>query len=457
MTSIAPSAIERSAYPTYGARPAGAGAPATAPAARLGEWYVRLFFLSTFFPYPGLPLGNANGLQLCQAMALASSAALAFRPPSRALRGMMTILTVLMFSNFINLIRYDPPQPDVMPKEALSYVLGVWAMWPATFLASRRRFRTALSLAAGAVLVHSAVGAYQMYAFTRNEFPLLWLYRNPSFMPMSSWAEAYATYMKRPCGLFPEPSAMGAALGPWLVLLAAEGVAPSPSLGLGPRARRLYLAAAASGFVLLGLSRSGSAVATVAALLLVVCLKLGPIVRRYGRGGIAAAAAVVAVALASAGYMVGAVGGDLDSRMDSSWGLRGRSIYEALTANIGSWAFLTGLGAGQAEPVIQRLMAGVPLPGGEAKVAVWSIAANYYMEHGLIGATVIVGLLVTMSRSVLRSSERALGAGAMLVWVVGITVTTSYLHIIPVWVFLGLLLEWDRVFPARAGIQRLPS
>lgn len=418
----------------------------------MGVWYVRIFVLASFFPYPAFAIGNNNGLQVCEAMALASTLALMYRPPGRALYALVLILTALMVSNFVNLMRYDAPQPDVMPKEAISYAIGMWTLWPSTFLAARGRFRDALVAAAVATMVHATVGAYQMYAFTKNQFPLLWLYRNPSFMPMQEWAESYATYMKRPCGLFPEPSAMGAALGPWLIVLACQSLAPSPVLGLSRRDRRLFLTATVAGFALLGLSRSGSAVATVGALLLVIASKAGPLLRKRGGAGFLALASLVVMAIGSAGYMISQVGGDLESRVDSSWGLRGRSIYEAVTVNAGSIAFFTGLGAGQAEPKIQELMADVPLPTGQEKVAVWSLAANYYMEHGLIGASALAAVLAMAVRGVLRSSEVALGAGAFLAWGVGVTVTTSYLHVIPVWVFLGALLEWDRIFPKTSQV-----
>ncbi|MGE3818433.1 MAG: hypothetical protein AB7I30_03295 [Isosphaeraceae bacterium] len=426
--------------------------PATA-ARGLGIWYVRLFALAIFFPYPALSIGNNSGLQLGEAMALLATLALVHRPPCRSFHVMVVIVTTMMVSNFLNLMRYVPPRPDGMPKEAISYAVALWPLWPSTFLAARGRFRDALVAASLATLTHAAVGAYQMYAFTKNEFPLLWLYRNPSFMPMSSWAESYATYMKRPCGLFPEPSAMGAALGPWLVILACQSLLPSPALGLSRRDRRLFLIASVAGLALLGLSRSGSSVATVGALLLVLAAKVGPVLRAYGNAGVVALAGVVILAVGSAGYMVTQVGGDLDSRIESSWGLRGRSIYEALTVNASSIAFFTGLGAGQAEVKIQELMADVPLSGGAEKVAVWSLVANYYMEHGLLGAFAMAVTFGMTVRGVRRSSEVALGAGALLAWLVGVTVTTSYLHIISIWVFLGALLEWDKIFPPAKSIQ----
>jgi hypothetical protein len=73
-----------------------------------------------------------------------------------------------------------------------------------------------------------------------------------------SWAELYAQYVRRPCGLFPEPSAMSAAPGPWLMVLAGVliGAAVRVKSGRLRSTPRLW-AALFGGLSLLALSRSG--------------------------------------------------------------------------------------------------------------------------------------------------------------------------------------------------------
>src|SRR5205823_6259127 len=122
----------------------------------------------------------------------------------------------------------------------------------------RALFREVLAAAAAAIVVHGLVGIYQAYSFANDEFPLLFLFKNPSFKSMEEWHQVYARYIKRPCGLFPEPSAMGASLGPWLVLLSGLLIDPAPAKALGWRGGRSAVAAVAGGFALVAMSRSGS-------------------------------------------------------------------------------------------------------------------------------------------------------------------------------------------------------
>jgi hypothetical protein len=72
---------------------------------------------------------------------------------------------------------------------------------------------------------------------------------------------------------------------------------------------------------------------------------------------------------------------------------------------------------------------------------------------GRHGAFAMLAGSVMIFRAIVRSSARVLGMTAFGVWAAGVTVTTSYPHQAPLWLFLGLLLEWDRVFPP-AGPER---
>ena len=135
-------------------------------------------------------------------------------------------------------------------------------IWPADWLADRDLFREVLAAAGAAIVLHSLIGLYQLYSFSKDQFPLLFLYVNPSFLSMEEWGHDihdYARYVKRPCGLFPEPeSAMAASLGPWIVLLAGLLLDPGLRRRLGWRRAWPVLPPVAGGCLMLALSESGS-------------------------------------------------------------------------------------------------------------------------------------------------------------------------------------------------------
>ena len=443
MTSIAPPYPDRSAPAApRDAAPVGAGR-------RPSRGFVGLFVLSCFAPYPALAIGTSNGLQLSQALALASVPALVAGRPGRTFLAFVALLTPIVTAAFVATLRPATPEPAVLLKEAVALGLALVPLWPACWLADRRRFRDALVLAAVAVLAHSLLGAYQVYSFGHDEFPLLWLYRNPSFKDMAEWAPVYALYIKRPCGLFPEPSAMAASLGPWLVLLCGWLAGSAPGMPAGRRARRLTAAAVAGGFLLLAASRSGSALAVMAGVLVALTGRE----RAPGRGRWLALGAVVAATAGVVGFLLVQLGSSLEQRVESSWGMRSQSIVVALTANTTPLEMVFGVGPGQSTPIVRVLMNGVPRPKDQDDMAVWSLPATYYMEHGMVGAVVLLTILGAAVRAILRSSAAPLGLGALGSWLVGVGVTTSYMALPPVWLFLGMALSWDRVFPrgVRAG------
>lgn len=447
MTSIAPWPAK---FPTR------ADAPAFAVARRGG--LVWLFALSCFLPYPAIAIGNRTGLQISHVLTALAIPALLLRPPGRTLWALLLILAPVYLSGFVNAMRPATVEVDVLPKEVLATTLAVCVLWPSSWLAERRRFRLALAAAAAATVLHAVVGLIQVEAFTRDEFPMLFLYRNPSFKNMENWAASYARYMKRPCGLFPEPSAMAAGLGPWLVVLAGISAAPGDARGLGltRRDRQLYGAASAAGLLLLALSRSGAALAIMAGILIACLGQARGLLRSVKPGTWLGAGLLLVGALAAAAYVTSTVGSGLDQRVEASWGLRGLSIVTGMTANTEPLDLAFGVGPGQSTAVVRRLLSWFPLPEGQDDMAVWSLSVAYYMENGLIGGAAIVAVLLTAARSVARSSALALGVGALLAWVVGVGVTTSYLHLSSVWLFLGALLNWDKIFPVGARAEGAP-
>ena len=205
----------------------------------------RFFACSCFFPYPALAIGGSNGLQLSQALALAGVPFFFVRVPGRPFRALLLILTPIYLSALVNSMLDSTPSNGFLPKESVALTLAMLVLWPADWVMQRDLFREVLVAACAAIFVHALIGLYQVRSFAHDEFPLLFLYRNPSFKSMEEWSRVYAVYIKRPCGLFPEPSAMAASLGAWLVLLSGLLADPQRAAarafgwrrGTGPRPR----------------------------------------------------------------------------------------------------------------------------------------------------------------------------------------------------------------------------
>ena len=208
---------------------------AVPPARREWSWAAWLFAFACFFPYPALAIGRTTGLQVSQVAALAAIPFLVARPPGQSFRAILLLLGPVFVSTFLNHMFADVPLPNVLVKESIAMALAVLVIWPADWLADRDLSREVLAAAGAAIVLHSLIGLLQLYSFSKDQFPLLFLYVNPSFNSMQEWAEEYALYIKRPCGLFPEPSAMAASLGPWTVLLAGLLLDPGLRRRLGWR------------------------------------------------------------------------------------------------------------------------------------------------------------------------------------------------------------------------------
>jgi hypothetical protein len=272
---------------------------------------------------------------------------------------------------------------------------------------------------------------------------------------MEEYAELYARYIKRPCGLFPEASAMAASLGPWLVLLAGLLLDPSSGRGFGWRGKKLAAAALALGFVLIALSRSGATFAIMAAVLVAAVAKVPSWSHSLTIGKGLTLAMVLAAVVAAGGYAASQLAGGLDARVESSWGLRALSIRAGLTANTDPVSLVFGVGPGQSTPIIRRELAGVPLPPDQQSGdlvdlgAVYSLTFCYYMETGLLGGLALLAVLAMVLHAIARSSAIMLGFCTLGTWLVGVAVTTSYMPLSAIWLFLGALLSWDRLFPTR--------
>ena len=381
-----------------------------------------LFAFACFFPYPALAIGGNTGLQVSQVAALAAIPFLVARPPGRSFRATLLLLGPVFVSMFLNHMFADVPSPDVLVKQSIAIILAVLVIWPADWLADRDLFREVLAAAGAAIVLHSLIGLLQLYSFSKDQFPLLFLYVNPSFLSMQAWGEegvqagtglalGYALYIKRPCGLFPEPSAMAASLGPWTVLLAGLLLDPGLRRRLGWRRAWSVIPPVACGCLLLALSESGSTFALMAALLVICAGEVWRMVHAPRPSQLVMVALVLLSVASVLGYAISQLGsGHLEGRIDCSWGLRAASIRMGLTLNLSDLLNVAvGVGPGQSGPIIMSHWSGPQIPKYQGSVAIWSVAVCYYAETGLLGAAALLAVLAMAVGAIARSSAVLLG------------------------------------------------
>jgi hypothetical protein len=408
---------------------------------RAGALFALLLGLLAFLPYPAIPAGRNSAIQagnILTAFMVLPCLALPWR------RRPFIFYPLLLAPLVISAVKVAVlGGSDVIVGMK---ALGVWALSCLTMVATQLyapRYGRHLMLGiAAATLIHVAVGLWQAQAFASGELPLVELYVNPSFLGVQERAHVIASYIQRPFGLFPEASAMSSSLAPWALLWLAEASGALRFRQPPERWHRaLFLAAAAGGLVLIILSRSGHAMVTVAGTVLLFLMWVknsASSARTY-----AALLLVVGVLLPCLFWLTA---NSLQERLNEaggngSWDDRAASIafgFKLLTQG-DPLTIVFGLGTGQSAPALWDL-AGLD--------AVWSVTLTYVYETGLLGATV-AGWIGWQLVGVWRATRtKVVFAMLVGVWLVGVTVTTSYQQLLPLWVALGWLTVWPEVCEA---------
>jgi hypothetical protein len=432
--------IEVGRLATRRARPQALRAPAGALCAAAG--------FVCFLPYPALGVGNATAVQMGNVAVLALCLPAAFM----AWRGR----PFWVFPLLVAPLCVATAKAALAGQDGLDVSFKALAVWGvscaavlATQVAAPRHGLQLLVGVAAATLLHAAVGLLQVHGFSRGELPLEWLYVNPSFLSVQDNAETIARYIQRPFGLFPEPSAMSSSLAPWVLLMFAVTCgAVRLRQRVLPWQRWLFLAASLGGLGLIIVSRSGHAAVTAAAFvgLLASWLVRARATPRTVSALLAGLGVFLPVVLYLAAVSVGGRLGGKSELGNSSWGDRADSlrIGFACFAESGAATHVFGMGVGQASPTLQA-SAGLD--------AVWSVLLTYVFETGLVGALALVVVGHLMARVWAAARYDLVFAAVALVWLVGITLTTSYDQLLPIWMTLGLLTVWPEVCEAPVGAR----
>lgn len=416
---------------------------------RAERWRARLAAIvsfSSFFVFPAVPVGRSTAITV--PVALAALLAILWLPRLKASEWWpyAWLIAPALASGWYVIVVGSVLAPQVVPRSVAALAMSLVVIVPALRLL-RGGYREPFVLgAACAILVHAALGAYQVLAFDRLEFPFLEIMRtNPEQALLAQDPGTYVEYVKRPFGLFAEASAMAACVGPWLVVITSVLFSSAPGQRSGVRVA-LLAAALASGMWLVVASKSGQAAVIIGGTAL-TALGAAFSWRRSiaARGAALVLGAVIAVS--SAAWLSQNAGTRFDLTANDSWQARLDSLglaVHVLGDSIGSRdRFLGGVGPGQSYAAINST--GLKYQTGTGVTAVWSVGINYALENGVLAVAAMILLGACAAWSIWASRERLAGAACGLVWLSGVFVATSYLGQPSLWTGLAALLSWRSI------------
>lgn len=404
------------------------------PLAGPAKALVLLWFVGSFYQYPGIPIGQSSALQPAHVMfPLVLPALLLGHIGLRKSVYPMLIANSAFIVSFLVHLGSGGFDTAVGLRGLVSFNSYFIQILGGMLVATCSPFQISLALLF-AVAGHFVVGCIQYVSFMDNQFPLLVLYNHTAYG--DSWHnmhETYASYIQRPFGLFPEPSAMAASLGPWVAYLFSI-CAVRTHLNRSHTTRVLSWVGFLLGTALIVLSRSGHILVLGLSLLMLLMWN-----RRSVNKRILFTSAVICAGLLSYGAVWSLLSSELSNKFfgeTNSWGDRWNSVAYAIQKyrSLGLIGLLTGIG-----PFNTSLQAQVD----EGITGVASIGTSLFLETGLLGALAGISVLFLTVRAIRRGKYRSMPMLILIQWLGATLLTTSYFALPPVWTVLGFLMAWD--------------
>lgn len=418
---------------------------------RTGAALAWLLGFLAFLPYPAIPVGRNSAIQAGNILTLVMvlpTLALAWRRRPFFFYPMLLLPLVL---SALKVAVVGDGTIELCLKATPMWALSLLTMVAVQLYAPRYALQMMLGIAMAAV-IHVAVGMWQLHDFSNGQLPLVQIYINPSFLTVQDRAKIIARYIQRPFGLFPEPSAMSSCLAPWVLLWLAN-VSGLLRFNREPKTwhRVLFSVAALGGLLLIVLSRSGHAMFVVAgaAVLFLAWLKKAPSgAKTYAVLVLVAGVALPAIVWLTASAMQERAQDAVDG--NDSWADRAASLVLGfrLLTNGGGASLILGLGSGQTANMLWN-QTGLD--------AVWSVLLTYIYETGLVGAMVVSWVGWHLFGHWRTTRAKMVYAMVVEVWLVGITITTSYQQLLPLWLFLGWLTVWPEVCDGHGEPKARPA
>ena len=427
---------------------------------------VRRFLLGAgvftgFTPYLAIPYGRSSAVQFSQLFLIGAG----LLATSEKRRRLLLLTYAFMLPIFISMValsfRTNPVYSTAIGiKTSINLMLSIAALVGAAAVVSVRDLRLVVQCVTAALIVNVVAGIYQFIDFRHGQFPFIPMYQlNPVFAPWNATSiSIFLGTGGRPFGLFSEPSAMAACIGPWLpLLLVLYAIVERAGIEISTALRRSVAIGVGGGAILVAESQSGMALFAIVGLFATIVFFASarrssddlqmPRESRRDLESLARRLLVVVLLATPLGVLAlsqryGSNGGTLNS----SWALRWSSILAGLKLWLETLNhFIFGIGPGQTPRLIAKYAPVVIKFYGFVRITtVWSVVVNYITEMGLLGVGVWILAIGGIIRQVSRERFfRSTIAVVLVLWLVAAGATTSYATLTPLWMILGIMSIWD--------------
>jgi len=382
-----------------------------------------LLFLG-FFPYPAVVnIGNTLGIQMSDVLVVIIVVlTLPMILQARSAQAFAILVLPIVISLGALAFLNEPGDVGLGLRVSIGAAFSLLILPASGSLMRHARLEWLITPVSTAILIHTMVGLWQYRAFAQGTFPLLGIFQNTSFHNLQDISTTYALYVARPFGLFPEPSAMAAALGPWILFLLWYG------LRQGARGRTKALVAAAAGTLLILLSQS------VYAIFLLPCALVLLILHRRTSQRRISVLELLAWIVAGFGSFLFPIlsAGRLSFSTNGSAQGRATSLIEGVMLPFNSiGTVLFGVGPGQSANALAAQNNGV--------AAIYSVVVSVFAEGGFIALVAMICVWLMC----LRGRPPGYRYVLLFAWVAGIGFTTSYISLDPIWLFLAMMLDLE--------------
>lgn len=393
------------------------------PKRRTVSWLAVAFIVLSFLPYAAVPLGNSTNIPLA-----AIAAALLTLRLARSAKLTVLVLVLCTLPFIASLLRQLFENSAVNANAYFTAAFGVLTFFGAASMVDILRERAA-GIISSCISTSAVLALIQKYVYLDNGVvPLIELYNVPGYASVAANAQTIALYIRRPFGLFPEPSFLAGTL--------ALGCA-----GYLLLIRRFSIQLKFSGVLSLVLatiaiyvSDSGSAVICIAVLAIAA---LSPFIRRNR-----IVVLLVPIAVAGAVWLGLSIVMSRQDGVNTSWNdrlasiLGGGRLWTSDPVN-----FLLGVGRGMAQSYFQdgRVPFG-DMPTYSVIPDIYSVLGRIVLEHGLLFG---LSLLIWMGLLILRLGglkPTFIGALFVLLWIVVAGLTISYETASWIWILPGMCL-----------------
>lgn len=403
-------------------------------------WLAGAFVVLSFLPYVAIPLGNSTNVSVAAIIGGFLSIKLLRSP-----RTVATLLVVLALPFAATLIRTFFHSSDANPNAYFTSVFGILTLLGAASSVAILHVRMIGLLRIG-ISISATVAIVQKYVYLDHGLvPWVELYGVPGYASVAANAQTIGLYIRRPFGLFPEPSFLAGTLS-----LACAGLIVLVHLYSRKLQKTDWITLGLTMFTIF-ISDSGSGVVCIAILAVAVFIPMARRVRWIY--------ALLPLALTAAFWLGLTIAANRQDGANTSWNDRLASILGGVKLlGTDPVYFLVGVGRGMVPSFFQ----GGRIPFTDMTVYsyipdIYSVLGRIVMENGVMfGAPFIIWMAMLIAR---LSDRRPsfLGMLVLILWIVIAGLTISYETAAWIWILpglcFGLSLNEDRSWNRKWSVE----